>query len=136
MVMELINFLIEHYFLSLPLIIFIIIFFVSNAKKGGQKISCQFLINLSNTDSALIVDLRDSELYNSGHITASINIPVKDLSRRSNELSSTEKSIILVCEMGNSSPNAGEILMKDGIKNIYILKGGINEWRMNNLPLI
>ncbi len=136
MVMELINFFIEHYFLSLPLIIFIILFFVSNAKKGGLKISCQFLINLSNNDTALIVDLRDSESYNSGHITASINIPVKDLSRRSNELSSTEKSIVLVCEMGSSSPNAGELLMREGIKDIMILKGGINEWRMNNLPLI
>ena len=110
--MELINFLIEHYFLSIPLIIVIILFFISNAKKGGQKISCQTLINLSNNDSALVVDLRDSESYNAGHITASINIPVKDLLRRSNELSSTEKSIVLVCEMGSSSPNAGETLLK------------------------
>ena len=85
--MELINFLIEHYFLSIPLLIVIILFFISNAKKGGQKISCQTLINLSNNDSALVVDLRDSESYNAGHITASINIPIKDLIRRSNELS-------------------------------------------------
>ena len=56
--------------------------------------------------------------------------------RRSNELSSTEKSIVLVCEMGSSSPNAGETLIKEGMKDIKILKGGINEWRLNNLPLI
>ena len=136
MAMELINFLLEHYFLSGPLLIFMTLFFISNAKKGGQKISCQALINLSNKDLAIIVDLRDSESYNSGHITASINIPVKDLSRRSNELSSTEKSIVLVCEMGSSSPNAGETLIKEGIKDIKILKGGINEWRMSNLPLV
>jgi len=134
--MELINFLIEHYFLSIPLLIVIILFFISNAKKGGQKISCQTLINLSNNDSAIVVDLRDSESYNAGHITASINIPVKDLLRRSNELSSTKKSIVLVCEMGSSSPNAGETLIKEGMKDIKILKGGINEWRLNNLPLV
>ena len=134
--MEIFNFLIEHYYLSLPLIVLIILFLISNARKGGKKISCQHLISLSNNDSALVVDLRDSESYNAGHITASINIPVKDLLRRSNELSSTEKSIVLVCEMGSSSPNAGETLIKEGMKDIKILKGGINEWRLNNLPLI
>ena len=36
-VMELINFLIEHYFLSIPLIIVIILFFISNAKKVVKR---------------------------------------------------------------------------------------------------
>ena len=55
---------------------------ISESKKGGTKISCQSLISLSNQDQALIVDLRSSEAFNSGHITASINIPVNDVSRR------------------------------------------------------
>ena len=38
--------------------------------------------------------------------------------------------------MGSVSPNAGEILKKEGFTNILILKGGINEWRMQNLPLV
>ena len=71
--MELINFLIEHFYFSAPLVIVLILFFISNSKKGGTKISCQSLISLSNQDQALIVDLRSSEAFNSGHITASIN---------------------------------------------------------------
>ena len=59
--MELVNFLIEHYYLSLPLIIAVVLFLISNANKGGKKISPQTLISLSNSDSALIIDLRDSE---------------------------------------------------------------------------
>ena len=70
-------------------------------------------------------DLRDNE-----------NIPLNEISRRSNEIISSEKSIVLVCEMGSSSSNAGEILKKEGHNNILILKGGINQWRMDNLPLI
>ena len=58
--MELVNFLIEHYYLSLPLIIAVVLFLISNANKGGKKISPQTLISLSNSDSALIIDLRDS----------------------------------------------------------------------------
>ena len=134
--MEIINFLIERYYLSLPLIVLVILFLISNAKKGGKKISCQHLISLSNNDSALIVDLRDSDTFNSGHITSSISVPAKDISRRSNELVKTDKSIVLVCETGGASTNAGETLKKEGIEKILILKGGINEWKMSNLPLV
>ena len=107
-----------------------------SSKKGGTKISCQSLISLSNQDAALIVDLRSSEAFNSGHITASINIPLNDVSRRSNEIISSTKSIVLVCEAGSSSTNAGETLKKEGLKDIFILRGGINEWKMSNLPLV
>tara|TARA_Y100000994_G_scaffold15051_1_gene11588 strand:- start:314 stop:718 length:405 start_codon:yes stop_codon:yes gene_type:complete len=134
--MELINFLIEHFYFSAPLVIVLILFFISNSKKGGTKISCQSLISLSNQDAALIVDLRSSEAFNSGHITASINIPLNDVSRRSNEIISSTKSIVLVCETGSSSTNAGETLKKEGLKDIFILRGGINEWKMSNLPLV
>ena len=134
--MELINFLIEHFYFSAPLVIVLILFFISNSKKGGTKISCQSLISLSNQDQALIVDLRSSEAFNSGHITASINIPVNDVSRRSNEIINSTKSVVLVCETGSSSTNAGETLKKEGLKEIFILRGGINEWKMSNLPLV
>ena len=134
--MELINFLIEHFYFSAPLVIILILFFISNSKKGGTKISCQSLISLSNQDQALIVDLRSSEAFNSGHITASINIPINDVSRRSNEIINSTKSVVLVCETGSSSTNAGETLKKEGLKDIFILRGGINEWKMSNLPLV
>ena len=134
--MELFNFLIEHFYFSVPLVIVLILFFISNSKKGGTKISCQSLIGLSNQDQALIVDLRSSEAFNSGHITASINIPLNDVSRRSNEIINSTKSVVLVCETGSSSTNAGETLKKEGLKDIFILRGGINEWKMSNLPLV
>ena len=134
--MELINFLIEHFYFSAPLVVVLILFFISNSKKGGTKISCQSLISLSNQDQALIVDLRSSEAFNSGHITASINIPLNDVSRRSNEIINSTKSVVLVCETGSSSTNAGETLKKEGLKDIFILRGGINEWKMSNLPLV
>ncbi len=134
--MEIINFLIEHYYLSIPLLTILVLLILSNAKKGGKKISCQTLISMSNQNSALIIDIRDSESFNAGHITASKNIPQNELTRRINEITNIDKSIILVCDMGNISPNAGEALKKEGFEDIYLLKGGINQWRMDNLPLV
>mgnify|MGYP001429448637 FL=1 len=134
--MELINFLIEHYFLSVPLVILITLFLISNSKKGGKKISSQTLISLSNQDKAYLIDLRESEAFQSGHITNSINIPFNNLVNRTNEINQKDKSIILICDMGSVSPNAGETLKKEGFTNVLILKGGINEWKMQNLPLV
>tara|TARA_B100000925_G_scaffold201572_1_gene152795 strand:+ start:719 stop:1120 length:402 start_codon:yes stop_codon:yes gene_type:complete len=133
--MELINFLIEHYYLSLPLLVTIILLINATSKKGGTKISPQNLVALSNNETAFIVDLRDSEQFQNGHITGSINIPFLNLSNRTNEIPQ-DKSVILVCEMGNVSPNAGELLKKEGFKELLILRGGINEWRIQNLPLV
>ena len=134
--MELINFLIERYYLSLPLLIIIFLLIYSSTTKGGKKISPQFLISLVNNENAFIVDLRNSELFNQGHITGSINIPFNNLSKRFNEIPENNKSIVLVCDMGNVSPNAGELLKKEGYKDILILRGGVNEWKLQNLPLI
>ena len=134
--MEIINFLIEHYYLSIPLLIVLVLLILSNAKKGGKKISCQTLISMTNQNRALIIDIRDSESFNAGHITASKNIPQNELTRRINEITNIDKSVILVCDMGNISPNAGEALKKEGFEDIYLLKGGINQWKLDNLPLV
>ena len=134
--MELINFLIEHFYFSIPLVVVAILFLISNANKGGKKISPQALISLSNNDEAFIVDLRDSDSFDGGHITNSNNIPSNDLIRRSNEINAKNKVIVLVCDMGSISPNAGESLKKEGFENIFILRGGINQWKMDNLPLV
>ena len=134
--MELINFLIEHYFLSLPLLAIILLLINASSKKGGKKITPQSLIFLANNDDAFVIDLRDSEQFQSGHITGSINIPYVNLNKRSNEIPQNKEAIILVCEMGSVSPNAGEILMKEGYKDLLILRGGINEWKLQNLPLV
>ena len=134
--MELINFLIERYYLSLPLLIVIFLLIYSSSTKGGKKISPQFLISLANNENAFIVDLRNSELFNQGLISGSITIPFNTLSKRLNEIPEDRKSIVLVCDMGNVSPNAGELLKKEGFKDLLILRGGVNEWKLQNLPLI
>jgi rhodanese-related sulfurtransferase len=38
--------------------------------------------------------------------------------------------------MGSQSGNTGELLKKQGFNDILILRGGIGQWRIDNLPLI
>ena len=109
----------------------------SNAIKGGKKITPQDLINLTNQDAAQLIDLRSSNEFDDGHITGSINIPYTDLEDRIHEIKKQEdKSLVLICDTGSQSANAGEVLNKSGFEKTVILSGGIGAWRLDNLPLV
>ena len=130
-------FLIEHYYYSVPLLVAIVLLIRSSAKKGGKKITAQDLINLTNQDKAKLIDLRPAADFDDGHITGSINIPYKNLDDRAHEIKKYEGiSLVLICETGSQSANAGEKLQNLGHKDTLILSGGINNWRMDNLPLV
>ena len=130
-------FLIEHYYYSVPLLVAIVLLIRSIAKKGGKKITTQDLINLTNQDKVKLIDLRPTADFDDGHITGSINIPYANLDDRVHEIKKYEGiSLVLICENGSQSANAGEKLQNLGHKETLILSGGINNWRMDNLPLI
>ena len=130
-------FLIEHYYYSVPLLVAIVLLIRSIAKKGGKKITAQDLINLTNQDKVKLIDLRSTADFDDGHITGSINIPYANLDDRVHEIKKYEGiSLVLICETGSQSANAGEKLQNLGHKDTLILSGGINNWRMDNLPLI
>ena len=130
-------FLIEHYFYSIPLLVAVILLIRSNAVKGGKKITPQDLVSLTNQDAAKLIDLRSPNEFADGHITGSINIPYADIEDRLHEIKLQEgKSLVLICDSGSQSANAGEVLNKSGYQNTVILSGGIGAWKLDNLPLI
>ena len=130
-------FLIEHYFYSVPLIVVVILLIRSNAVKGGKKITPQDLVSLTNQEAAKLIDLRSPNEFADGHITGSINIPYADIEDRLHEIKLQEgKSLVLICDSGSQSANAGEVLNKSGYQNTVILSGGIGAWKLDNLPLI
>ena len=130
-------FLIEHYFYSVPLLVVVILLIRSNAVKGGKKITPQDLVSLTNQNAAKLIDLRSPNEFADGHITGSINIPYADIEDRLHEIKLQEgKSLVLICDSGSQSANAGEVLNKTGYQNTVILSGGIGAWKLDNLPLI
>ena len=130
-------FLIGHYFYSVPLLVVVILLIRSNAVKGGKKITPQDLVSLTNQEAAKLIDLRSPNEFADGHITGSINIPYADIEDRLHEIKLQEgKSLVLICDSGSQSANAGEVLNKSGYQNTVILSGGIGAWKLDNLPLI
>lgn len=78
-------------------------------------------------DDVLIIDLRDKEEYDAGHIPTAINIPYEELEQYKGRIS-RDNLLIFYCDRGNISLLAARDLMKDGY-NIKSLYGGIKAYR-------
>ena len=119
---------------------FVLVFalFVRNeVARGGRSVTPQELVNLVNHDKAVVIDVRDPSEYSQGHIVDAINMPHTSLSGRLGELTKyKERPLILACKMGQHAGAAGTVLRKAGFENVARLKGGVAEWRNQNLPVV
>ena len=74
----------------------------------------------------VIVDVREGSEYYRGHIPTAVNIPGGIISDTKNP-PPKDKFIILYCNIGHRSEEAGKRMLADGYK--YILNwGGIMDW--------
>ena len=76
-------------------------------------------------DNAVIIDVREINEYNTGHIKDAINIPVGNISSIDY---SKDTVIILYCASGMRSSNAAEELIELGYTKVYNLDGGLINW--------
>ena len=76
-------------------------------------------------NNAIVIDVRSSEEYETGHIKDSINIPVDIISTVDYD---KEKTIIVYCATGMRSANAAQALIDVGYTNVYNLDGGLINW--------
>jgi rhodanese-related sulfurtransferase len=91
---------------------------------------------LMNREDALVLDVRETGEWGSGHITGARHIALGQLDKRLSELDKfKEKPIIVVCATGNRSSSACGQLKKHGFGKVFSLGGGVSSWREANLPL-
>jgi rhodanese-related sulfurtransferase len=91
---------------------------------------------LMNREDALVLDVRETGEWSTGHINGARHITLAQLDKRFSELDKfKEKPIIVVCATGNRSASACGQLKKHGFDKVYSLGGGIAGWRDSSLPL-
>ena len=116
-------------------VLYMIVFYES--RKSGKPVTPQQLSDMVNRQEALVLDVRDHNDFRQGHITGSLNIPLRDLERRLAEMDAyRDKPVIVVCKMGQSAGTAVRQLREKGFALVFKLGGGITEWTASNLPLV
>ena len=100
-------------------------------KRGYKSISGKELSNLINRNNDLvIIDVRDLDEYNLGHLPQSMNMPLDNFNYNLNNLYYYRNTPILVyCQKGIRSSEAADILVNQGFTKVYTIKGGLNNYK-------
>ena len=110
--------------------------FVGRLKAGAKEIGPVEAVQLINRRDAVVLDVRASAGYKSGHITNARHVPETEIDARMKELDKLKaKPIIVSCARGNRSLAVAARLRKSGFAEVFSLRGGLNAWQQANMPL-
>jgi len=84
---------------------------------------------------AFMLDVRESEEWNAGHIPDATLIPLGELESRLDELP-RDRQIVVVCRSGNRSATGRDILLDAGFEDVTSMGGGMNSWVSQGLPTV
>jgi rhodanese-related sulfurtransferase len=94
------------------------------------------IINANETESlmasgALMLDVREPNEFDMGHLSSAVNIPrglLEFMVGNNPALKDFEKSIVVYCKNGGRSTLAADTLQKMGFSQIKMLAGGFDDW--------
>lgn len=75
-----------------------------------------------------VIDTRDADQYQKAHIPGAVNIDWRQVLGRRAELPG-DRMVLVYCNSGTLSAQAGLALRVAGMENVRILQGGFNEWK-------
>ena len=105
------------------------------SEEAHNRISPQDAAAKLNNGEAIVIDVRDKDEWDEGHIPGATH-----MSRGTIELDVEEKvpdsnaMIICHCGGGGRSALAAETLQKMGYKNVHSMAGGLKAWKTAGLP--
>jgi len=86
---------------------------------------------------AVLLDLRTQGEFDAGHILDARHVPQDQLASSGETLKKyKDKVVIACCESGMRSGAAARVLQAQGFTKVVNLKGGLQAWRAENLPLV
>ena len=108
----------------------------SRARSGGQSVGPMDAVRLLN-QGAVLVDVRSQAEFDSGHILDARHVPQDQLASSGETLKKfKDKVVIACCESGMRSGAAARVLQAQGFTKVVNLRGGLQAWRADSLPLV
>ncbi len=95
----------------------------------------ELVAQLDGPDPPLVLDVRDEDEFERGHIPDSAHIPYADLLERLGELP-RDRAVATVCSGGKRSGLAASILQREGFEQVlHVGHGGVGTWRNQGHPI-
>lgn len=101
----------------------------NRAAGSYQQISQETAKEMMDSQEVIILDVREQEEYDSGHIPGAVLLPVGTIDEDSaaQVIPDKDSTLLVYCRSGNRSKTASAALAALGYTNIYEF-GGINTW--------
>jgi sulfur-carrier protein adenylyltransferase/sulfurtransferase len=84
----------------------------------------------------VVVDVREQDEWDEGHIAGAVHIPRGQLESRIERLApETDRPVIVYCSVGNRSAFAAKTLAELGYDDVVSLADGFTDWKRNGFPV-
>lgn len=90
----------------------------------------------AEVDNYFVLDVRQLDEYESGHIEGAVNIPIRDLAKNLHLLPPLDTPILVYCSAGHRGAIGLMALDLLGYENIISLRGGLRAWSDGGFPLV
>lgn len=101
----------------------------TSSESDYQQISQEEAKEMMDTQDVIILDVREQDEYDSGHIPGAVLLPVGTIDEETaaEVIPEKDSTVLVYCRSGNRSKTASSALAELGYTNIYEF-GGINTW--------
>ena len=91
----------------------------------------EFVERAQNTEGAILLDVRTTKEFDKSHLLNAVRINVLDKKTFDVETNALDKSkpIFVYCRSSRRSQMACEKLTARGFKQVFNMKGGLQDWR-------
>lgn len=90
---------------------------------------------LQSGAAPVVLDVRSSGEYNSGHIPGAVHAPLPGVARAAAAAGGKQELFVLVCEHGPRAVLAKAFLAFRGYRSLQLLEGHMAHWRGSGRPL-
>jgi len=110
--------------------------FFGNRLRKVKDVNIVAAMQLINHKNALVLDVREADEFNAGHIMNAKQIPLGKLKDRLGELERYRtQPIVVVCRSGQRSATACALMGNREFGQVYNLSGGMMAWQKADLPV-
>lgn len=108
-------------------------FFSTN--KNNNSVTVREALDLASQPGNILIDVREPSEYASGHAAIAVSYPLSTINKESIQDKQLDhyKQIYVICQSGNRSSRATQLLNSLGLPAINV-SGGTSAWLASGLP--
>ncbi len=99
-----------------------------------RDVDVQTTAALREQPDVMILDVREQDEWDAGHIPGAVFMPMGQVPDRLSEIPK-DKTVIVQCRSGNRSSQVTDFLVQQGFTNVHNMSGGLNAWQSAGLPV-